>query len=151
MYYNRTISNSFSGLIEKGGKLRWLFDFVKNTKELDFLIGKNKETESISVYRGLSRIIQITIRPNQPEIIKIDASPTYKEILPNLYGEKNINVNFQKELEAIINIVDHTKKFDSYYNCKKEGFYQNEFSRKYRICGKVNYDFIIIDKEAVIG
>ena len=53
MYYNRTISNSFSGLIEKGGKLRWLFDFVKNTKELDFLIGKNKETESISVYRGL--------------------------------------------------------------------------------------------------
>ena len=38
MYYNRTISNSFSELIEKNGKLSWLYDFVKTRDDLDFLI-----------------------------------------------------------------------------------------------------------------
>ena len=42
MYYNRTISKGLASLLETGGELRWLFDFVKNHKELDFLIGKNR-------------------------------------------------------------------------------------------------------------
>ena len=61
MQYNRILSEKFATLLEKGKELRWLFDFVQNHEELDFLIGKNDSEEWISIYRGLSRIIKITI------------------------------------------------------------------------------------------
>ena len=70
MYYNRTISKEFASLLETGSKLRWLFDFVKNHKELDFLIGKNNSKEWISVYRGLTRIL--TILPIDSTSVLID-------------------------------------------------------------------------------
>ena len=53
MYYNRTLSKELSALLETGGELRWLFDFVKNHPDLDFLVGKNNSKEWLSVYRGL--------------------------------------------------------------------------------------------------
>ena len=151
MYYNRTLSGSFSGLIEKGGQLRWLFDFVKGNDELDFLVGKNNSREWISVYRGLSRII--TIRPGirNPLKIFIDGAGSYKELCPYLYGEKNIDENFRDALEDIIELVKADQRFDRYYNNRKEGYYQNKLSRRYGICGKADDQFVIIDKEAVIG
>ena len=45
MYYNRKPTDSFSGLIEAGGTIRWLLDFVKNHEDLDFQIGKNNVEE----------------------------------------------------------------------------------------------------------
>ena len=150
MYYNRKISNSFSALIESGGKLRWLFDFVKKRDDLDFLIGKNNSKEWISIYRGLSRILTITKTKNS-NIIKIDGANAYKTIEPTLYGENNTSYNFKTEMGNILDAVAVNHKFDRYYNNKKEGYYQNILSRKYGILGDMNDDFVIIDKEAVVG
>lgn len=150
MYYNRKISNSLSALIESGGELRWLFDFVKKKPELDFLIGKNNSKEWISIYRGLSRILTITKNGNS-NIIKIDGANSYKEIQPTLYGIKNISQNFTTEIENLLKVVEGNSKFDRYYKNKKEGYYQNILSRKYGICGDENDEFVIVDKEAVVG
>lgn len=149
MYYNRKISNTFSKLIENGGELRWLFDFVINHKELDFLIGKNNSKEWISVYRGLTRIISILPRNNTS--VFIDGDDSYKGISPNLYGQKSVNENFQNDIENLITQIEQNKQFDRYYENMKEGYFQNELSRIYGICGSSDTDFVIIDKEAVIG
>lgn len=149
MYYNRTISANLSAAIEAGGKLRWLFDFVKNHKALDFLIGKNNSKEWISVYRGLSRIISL-LAVNSASVF-VDADKKYKSMTPNLFGNKDINIDFSNEIEDLITLIEKDSKLNRYYNNKKEGFYQNELSRKYGICGNPDDDFVIIDKEVVIG
>ncbi len=150
MYYNRKISSSFSSLIEKGGEMRWLYEYVKENKELDFLIGKNKSKEWISVYRGLSRVLTIT-KNKEPDIVKIDGANAYKNILPTIYGKKSTSEIFKNELEYLVNVVSKDEKFDRYYKNKKEGYYQNILSREYGICGNKNDDFVIVDKEAVVG
>lgn len=150
MKYNRTLSEEFAKLLKDGGKLRWLFDFVKNHGELDFLNGKNNSEEWISIYRGLSRIIKIT-KTNDPEIIKIDGASAYRDLSTTLYGKRNINDNFEKEMENVIDQVSINVRFNHLFNNKKEGFHQNIFSRKYGICGDKDDDFVIIDKEVVIG
>ena len=149
MYYNRTISNELANLLEYGGELRWLFDFVKNHKELDFLIGKNNSKEWISIYHGLTRII--SIRPLSASSILVNADARYKNMSANLYGERGINDNFQKDIENLITQVENNSQFDRYFKNKKEGYYQNELSRRFGIFGRDNDDFVIIDKEAVIG
>jgi len=150
MYYNRKISDSFSKLLENGGELRWLFDFVKNHQELDFLIGKNNSKEWISIYRGLTRILSILPMDN-PQIVLINADVKYKNMLGNLYGDKSINYNFQEDIENLIAQIENNSQIDRYFKNKKEGYYQNELSRKYGIWGSANDDFVVIDKEAVIG
>ena len=149
MYYNRTISNELSRLLEIGGELRWLFDFVKSNKELDFQIGKNNSKEWISIYRGLTRIVSVA-RNGHSSII-INADNKYKNILPNLYGSINLTANFQCDIENLILQIETITKFDRYFKNKKEGFYQNELSREFGICGSADDKFVIIDKEAVIG
>jgi len=149
MYYNRTISNDFASLLEGQGSLRWLYDFVKNHKELDFLIGKNNSKEWISVYRGLTRLVSIS--PINHTSINLDADKKYKSIIPSLYGKKSILDLFQNELVILIAQIEQNRQFDKYYKNKKEGYYQNELSKIYGICGSPYTDFVIIDKEAVIG
>jgi len=145
MYYDRELSNSFSELIEPNGDLRWLFDFVIEHDDLDFLIGKNATKEWISVYRGLSRCI--TINPNG----EIDGAKAYKDLVPDLYLNVKEKKDFRKELTELLSKIKITKDFDRYYNNKKEGYFQNELSRKYGILSDSNSEFVIIDKEAVIG
>lgn len=149
MNYNRTISNELSQLLEKGGKLRWLFDYVKNRADLDFLIGKNKGKEWISIYRGLSCILKITQLRDKSKI-KLDADNAYKKIGVNIYSDRNPSVQFKVELDDLLLKVSSLPQFNQYYDNKKEGFYQNELSRKYGICSQKTSDFVIIDKEAVI-
>ena len=149
MYYNRAISNQFAALLELGGSLRWLYDFVKNHEKLDFLIGKSSSKQWISVYYGLTRLI--SIRKFKDEAIFIDAADAYQKLSPRLYGKKNISDNFQKELEYLILEIENKSQFDRYYKNNKEGYYQNKLSRRYGICGKPDDDFVIIDKEAVVG
>jgi len=152
MYYDRTLSSEFSKLIEPGGSLRWLFEFVKGKKDLDFLIGKNDKKEWISIYRGLTRILSIYPKKRNPQEIIIDAHDKYKNILSNLYGkDKNVNVNFQNDISKLIEQIENESNFHRYYNNEKEGYYQNELSRQYGICGDANTDFVIIDKEAEVG
>jgi hypothetical protein len=149
MYYNRTISKELASLLETGGELRWLFDFVKNHNELDFLIGKNISKEWVSIYRGLTRIISIL--PDSKTTVLIKAADKYKSISPNLYGKKSVNEKFQNDIEHLITQIEQNSQFDRYYKNKKEGYYQNELSKKFGMCGNPDTDFVIIDKEAVIG
>lgn len=154
MYYNRTLSPNFSSIIEPGGDLRWLFDFVKSRSDLDFLIGKNATKEWISVYRGLSRMVSIEPVEECTKIF-LHAAAAYEKIaqqkLLDIFGVKPLTFNFQKELQALIGEIGGAKIYDRYYNHKKEGYFQNELSRKYGICGDADTDFVIVDKEAVIG
>lgn len=151
MYYDRTLSASFSNLLEPGGKLRWLFDFVKNREDLDFLIGKNASKEWISVYRGLSRVVTIT-KSRKPDKLRIDGADKYKGILPDLYGgDKDVSTEFSKNLISLIDVISKTKELERNYENKKEGYYQNILSRRYGINGFKNDDFVILDKEAVVG
>lgn len=150
VYYNRTISPETSKLIEPDGALSWLCKFVKNHKELDFLIGRNNAIEWISVYRGLARIF--TIRPTKdPDIIEIIANDRYRKMSDFLYGTRSVYENFEKDIGRLIDKIEHDYKFDRYYKNIKEGFFQNELSRRYGICSTTYEDFVIIDKEAVIG
>lgn len=150
MYYNRTLSEPFAKLIKPDGDLRWLFDVVKQHQELDFLTGRNNAGEWISVYRGLSRLIRIRPTSN-PNEIKVDAAQAYKELVPSIYGRKGINENFSSNLIELVQKVSESPRFFKYYNNRKEGYYQNELSRKYGICGTPTDEFVIVDKEAVIG
>ena len=150
MYYNRKLSDSFSKLLEPNGDLRWLFNLVHQRSDLDFLIGKNKKNQWISIYRGLSRVLTIS-NTIKPDVINLDGANAYKEIINGFYEQKKLSENFSKELLSLVEAVYTDSKFDQYYNNKKEGYFQNELSRKYGICGKSNDDFVIIDKEAVIG
>ena len=155
MYYNRTISDPFSKLIEDGGSLRWLFDFVKEREDLDFLIGKTKSNEWISVYRGLTRIIRIQPHKGGVNYICLDAADKYKHMASDLgldiYGAKPPTFQFQEDLERLIEKTAADAKLDKYYVNRKEGYYQNVLSRKYGVCGKSDDEFVIIDKESVIG
>lgn len=150
MYYNRKLSDSFSKLLEPNGDLRWLFDLVRQCPELDFLIGKNNSKQWISIYRGLSRVLTI-LKTSKPDVIKLDGANAYKKLSKDLYGKKKLPVNFCNRLRRLVEDVSKKSKFDRYYKNKKEGYFQNELSRKFGICGKPNDDFVIIDKEAVIG
>ena len=154
MYYDRTLSGSFASLLEKNGKLRWLYDFVKNKKELDFLIGQNDSAEWISVYRGLSRILKIEPYKRSQKV-KFSAAEKYEEIARKLshkiYGEHEPSRNIEHELEDLIKMVADGSDFKQYYNNKKEGYFQNLLSRRYGICGEADDEFVILDKEAVVG
>lgn len=150
MDYNRTLTDEFSGLIEKDGSLRWLFDFIKNHDELDFLIGKHKGREWISVYRGLSRVLTIT-KSRSKDHFRLDAAEAYKALNRDFYGVKKLPMNFSIEFSRLLSEVAATSKFDRYYKNKKEGYYQNILSRQYGFNGFPDDDFVIIDKEAVVG
>jgi len=153
MYYDRTLEK-LACLIKKRGALRWLFDYVKNNEELDFLIGKNNQKEWISVYRGLSRILTIAPCREQGKI-KIDAADAYKRLSSNIkidiYGKKEASDLTCNQLDALVESVRNDTKFIRYYQNRKEGYYQNILSRRYGIWGAPKDEFVIIDKEAVIG
>lgn len=149
MYYDRTLSNDFASNLEPGGKLRWLFEFVKNNDDLDFLIGRNVQKEWISVYRGLTRIFSINSTLNTHKT-NIDGATKYKQISPNLYASREVEEICQNDLRIILEYLREDKK-DRNYNNKKEGFYQNAFSRTYGIAGTSEAELVIVDKEAVIG
>lgn len=152
MYYDRTLSDGFAKLIGPGGELRWLFDYVKNNNELDFLIGKAKNKEWIYIYRGLSRILAILRRD---DTYITDAAKAYKQIAEeqglSLYGQKKDIILSGDNLSILISGIATEKKLSKHYANKKEGYFQNLLSRGYGICGMPTDDLVIIDKEVVIG
>lgn len=150
MYYNRTISTDLAKLISPDGQLRWLFEFVKSRNDLDFLIQKNKSKECISIYRGLTKILSIQLRGKQ-SLIKISGDKKYKNLCPELFEEKNSTGLSQDSINRLIDKIASTKTLSGYYENKKEGYHQSIFSRKFGILSQANSDFVILDKEAVIG
>lgn len=150
MYYNRTIQEDFAKQLMVGGQLRWLFDYVKAHSDLDLLTVKNKDREFINIYRGLTKIMSIC-KTNNPNQVTVEAHKTYEKLCPSAYGMKTISSISDKSIEFIRKHLEDKGENDSNYGKKKEGYYQNELSRKFGICGSVDSDFVIIDKEAVAG
>lgn len=150
MYYNRTICEDFGDLLLPKGQLHWLYNYVKNNEELDFLIGKNDNDEWISVYRGLSRIVRIG-RSLKRKSITISAADIYKSIVPQMFEDNDIaNIN-KDSLNEIIDFIKSEENYSRYYDCKKEGYFQNMISREYGINSSKDSEFVIVDKEVVIG
>jgi hypothetical protein len=150
MYYKRVIAAHFEQKIMVGGPLRWLVDYVKAHDDLDLLIGKNKQEEYLHVYRGLTKIVTI-IPTSAADTVNLKTADAYKSISPSLAGRKTLSDITEAEIEAIRKSLAAKGTADRYYGNKKEGYYQNELSRMFGLYSRADSDFIILDKEAVVG
>ena len=146
-YYDRTMDDSFISKVLSD--CPWLIDFVKNTPELDFQTGHDpKQGRSwFSIYRGTGRVLTFASRWTG---YKIDAADAYKKIAPTDFFEHPTK---QSLIEYLSNIkkAPNLKRYYESDNGKKEGFYQNLIGRRYTFNTKTEDDFIIIDKEMVVG
>lgn len=146
-YYDRTMDDSFISKVLND--YSWLINFVKKTPELDFQTGHDpKQKRSwFSVYRGTGRVLTFASRRNG---YKIDAANAYKRIAPNGFFEHPKEDSFVKYLSNIREAPNLQRYYESDKG-KKEGFYQNLIGRRYTFNTKAEDDFIIIDKEVVVG
>ncbi len=150
MYYNRLLTDDFGQLSAEGGPLRWMFDYVKSHRDLDFQVGRNDQKQWISIYRGLTRLV--TVRPSRKsQELTVDAAPCYKAVSPELFGRKSISDLGLEPIEKIRQYLEEQGSKDRHYGNKREGYYQNELSRMYGICGSSDSGFVVVDKEAVVG
>ena len=148
VYYNRIMSEKFEKLIME--KYEWLIGFVKKHRELDFQTGfDQKQNKSwFSVYRGTSRILRIT-HFEKSGMVTIDAAKSYMKLdsYPKQLNEKN--------LEAYLKEINENPNYGKYYidskGERKEGYYQTLISRRYTFENTIDDDFIIFDKELVLG
>ena len=153
-YYNRVMSDAFEEIIMK--KHKWLIEFVKNHDDLDFQTGfDQKQSKSwFSVYRGTGRILQISYNDkSRSGKEKIDADPAYKRLAPDIFQKDG--VIDEKNFENYLIKITTEPKFERYYldskgDCK-EGFYQTLIARRYTFENTSDDDFVIFDKELVIG
>lgn len=143
VYYNRQLPEELIGLIQS--QYPWLINYVIAHDELDFQTVSNASEAWFQVYRGTGRLFRIN------KTGKISADPAYVKRCPEFYNNPT-----PEHLNILLNQINNDSKFDSYYSnkehtVKKEGFYQNLISRRYTFFTKPEDDFIIIDKELVIG
>ena len=146
-YYDRTMDDSFISKVLND--YPWLIHFVKNTSELDLQTGHDpKQGRSwFSVYRGTGRVLTFASRRNG---YKIDANDTYKKIATTDFFERPTENSFVEYLSNIKKASNLKRYYESDQG-KKEGFYQNLIGRRYTFNTKAEDDFIIIDKEMVVG
>lgn len=146
-YYDRTMDDSFISKVLSD--YPWLINFVKKTPELDFQTGHDpKQGRSwFSVYRGTGRVLTFASHRNG---YKIAAADAYKKIAPTDFFERPTEKSFVEYLSNI----KKTPNLKRYYESdkgKREGFYQNLIGRRYTFGTKDEDEFIIIDKEMVVG
>ena len=153
-YYNRVMSDAFEELVMT--KYKWLIDFVKKHDDLDFQTGfDQKQSKSwFSIYRGTGRILQISYYDkSRSGKEKIDAHPAYKSLAPDIF-QKDGMID-EKSFENYLIKITKEPKFEKYYldskGDRKEGFYQTLIARRYTFENKSEDDFVIFDKELVIG
>lgn len=147
VYYNRVLTEQMVDIINDPA-FSWLIDYVKQHEELDFQTGSNQKSSWFSVYRGTGRVLSIS------QDRTLSAADAYKNLVPEFYSENNLTPdNFNKLLTKI----SDCEKLGRYYinnkGVKKEGYYQGLIGRRYTFdnLGKDDDEFIIIDKEFVIG
>ena len=142
MYYDRSMSLNLVQKISK--EYQWLIDAVKQNPELDFQIGSNDNDSWFSVYRGTGRILTIK------EKGKPYADPKYMNLFPDFYDNPNM-----AGLSVLMEKIKEDSGLGRYYigadGKRKEGYYQNLISRRYSLYCESDDDFIIIDKEFVLG
>ena len=153
MYYRRVISDKLMKLLLVRGGLHWLYQLVKEREDLDFLIGANKSKQWIYVYRGTTRLLDITEKRG---LVNVSANRKYLDLAErnnlNIYSlRQTLDLNFKDDFIRLISCLSQDKKLDKHYVNKKEGYFQNLFSRQFGVCAKGTEDFVVIDKEAVIG
>jgi len=153
MYYRRLIPEKLKYFLTEGGKLHWLFNLVKGRNDLDFLIGANNSKQWISVYCGTTRLLEITLAGR---LVRLSADKKYinlaKSVSLNIYGVKEIaNLNFEDEFVQFLSLLHQNNHLERYYGNKKEGYFQNLFSRQFGILSSGSEEFVVIDKEAVVG
>lgn len=142
MYYDRSIREDLEENILTNYK--WMIDEVIKRPELDFQTGSNYNDSWFSVYRGTGRILTINASG------RIFAAPKYMELSPEFYNNPDKN-----GLESLLSKINNDSSLGRYYidanGRRKEGYYQNLISRRYSFFCKEEDDFIIIDKEFVLG
>ncbi|MFC1676716.1 hypothetical protein ACFL3G_06590 [Planctomycetota bacterium] len=153
MYYKRLISEELKCLLIDGGELHWLFNLVKGRDELDFLIGTNNSKQWISVYCGTTSLLEITFTSR---LVRISAHKKYINLAQNnslnIYGSKETaNLNFEDDFVQFLSFLHQNNHLKRHYGNKKEGYFQNLFSRQFGILSNGSEDFVVIDKEAVVG
>ena len=143
VYYDRTMSPRVITNVQS--KFGWVIDYVKAHPELDFQTGRNNKTSWFSVYRGTSRVLTIT--PSG----KAEAAQSYMVLCPEFYLSPSPEL-----FDVLLETVKNDSAFDRYYaksdlSQKREGYFQTLIGKRYTLDGKDNDDFMIIDKEMVIG
>lgn len=142
IYYNRVMDKKLTDLIQK--KYKWLIEYVKKHPELDFQTGSNANDTWFSVYRGTGRVLTIKKKG------ALTANKKYKKLFPDFYKTPN-----EKNLDKLLEYVSKEDDLKRYYigkdGKKKEGYYQNLISRRYSLFCEKKDDFIIFDKEFVLG
>lgn len=142
IYYDRAMSPNLEAIILKDFK--WLIDEVIANPELDFQTGSNENDSWFSVYRGTGRVLTIK------ETGKIFAAPKYMALYPSFYTKPD-----KRGVATLLRLIQKDGTLGRYYigadGKKKEGYYQNLISRRYSLFCEPEDDFIIIDKEFVLG
>ena len=142
-YYSRQLPDRLINTIEKN--YPWLIPFVKSHAELDFQTGSNANSSWFQVYRGTGRMLKISASG------KVSAHPEYRKRCEDFYNHPTPEL-----FEVLLSRINDDPKFDRYYadaklSIKREGYYQNLISRRYSFFTKPEDEFLIIDKELVIG
>ena len=142
MYYDRSMKIDLEESIVKNYK--WLIDEVIKRPELDFQTGSNNNDSWFSVYRGTGRILTINASG------KIYAAPKYMGLSSDFYKKPD-----RKGLDDLLSKINNESSLGRYYidakEKRKEGYYQNLISRRYSLFCQAEDDFVIIDKEFVLG
>lgn len=147
-YYDRIMCDELVQHITQ--ELDWLIPFVKRHESLDFQTGHDpKQNRSwFSIYRGTGRIFQVLFRKGKFAGYK--AADKYMRLDEEFFSSPSPSL-FEKYLSKI----EAEKEFDRYYiatdGTHKEGYYQTLIGRRYTFNYQESDDFIIIDKEFVIG
>jgi hypothetical protein len=153
MYYRRVISEPLKALIMPDGKLYWLFSLVKSRADLNFLLGKTDGRGWIGVYRGLSKLLEISLQRGE---VQLSSHKKYCDLAQqnglSVYGTRaTSDLAFKADFLKLVECVHKEPEFAQHYDNKREGFFQNMFSRQFGILADGCEKFAIVDKEAVIG
>ena len=146
-YYNRKMKCDFVEKLTKD--YPWLISFVKEHDCLDFQTGYNPKTKRswLSIYRGTGRILTFI---SSKKGISCDAANKYKEFCPEFF-----KMPTKEKFEKYLDEIKEKNVFKRYYNDEEnkrnEGYFQNLVGRRYTFQITEKDDFIIIDKEFVLG
>ena len=149
-YYDRKMDEKL--LTQINERFPWIISYVKSHNCLDFQTGNDPKTNRswFSIYRGTGRIL--TFRSHSGKVNEIcDVAEAYKELMQPDFFRNPTPDQFDTYLAKIAS----TEKFKRYYEDTKgvrnEGFYQTLIGRRYTFEVKDTDDFILFDKELVIG
>ena len=142
MYYDRSMNIDLEKSILENYK--WLIEEVIKRPELDFQTGSNNNDSWFSIYRGTGRILTINASG------KLYAAPKYMGLNSDFYKNPD-----RERLNSLLSKINNEKSLGRYYidskGRRKEGYYQNLISRRYSLFCEENDNFVIIDKEFVLG